>query len=676
MNDRIHSRLRDARWAAPLALSAIALWGCGGDSDGGPAAVALQACLQSTSAGGVVVGSGLPGDPALPEPSSGYKTGKKPVVGLSYMAVTANPLATQAGCNVLAAGGTAADAAVAVQAVLGLVEPQSSGLGGGAFMLHYNASTKQVQSYDGRETAPAAATEDYLRYISAENRTAPLPTLGTGATGLFLSTKASGRSIGTPGAVRMLELAHQDHGRLAWKGLFDPGIKLATDGFSISGRMAAAISGARNDLLRDPEAAAYFLNADFSPKALGTNIKNPSYAATLNSLAQGGANAFYTGDIAKSIVDKIKVSTGGVNASTTVAITPGLTELSDLANYKAIRREPVCTTYRDTWVCGMGPPSSGGIAVAQSLGILENFNMASAENSPTLVNAEGGKPSVMGVHLVSESQRLAYADRNLYVADTDFVALPGSGVSSMVDKTYLKNRAGLISLTRSMGTATAGVFSAAKLAGVSAHEGKGTTHMSIVDKYGNVVVMTTTIESGMGSFHFTRGFLLNNQLTDFSFDPSDAVGPIANRIQPLKRPRSSMAPTLLFTKAADGSRGDFLMATGSPGGAAIIQFVVKTVVSAVDWKLDAQQATSMVNFGAGNSTTTGVGGEHPSIDVTNTGLNDPLLNGLRSMGHVVNFAAQSSGVSTIIKTQQNGRVVLVGGADPRREGIALGDGVN
>lgn len=244
----------------------------------------------------------------------------------------------------------------------------------------------------------------------------------------------------------------------------------------------------------------------------------------------------------------------------------------------------------------------------------------------------------------------------------------------MINKDYLKGRAALISTTKSMGTAAAGDFSGFAKQGSSATEGKGTTHMSIVDKYGNVVVMTTTIESGMGSFHFTRGFLLNNQLTDFSFDPSDASGPIANRVAPLKRPRSSMAPTIVFNKAADGSRGDFLMATGSPGGAAIIQFVVKTVVSAVDWKLDAQQATSMVNFGAANSATTGVGGEHPSIDISNNGLNDPLLVGLRSLGHTVSFAAQSSGVSTVIRTTaSNGTAALVGGADPRREGIALGD---
>jgi gamma-glutamyltranspeptidase / glutathione hydrolase len=662
-------QLKKSLWLAPLALTALGLWACGGSTTE-PEVVAATPCLQSTASGGVVIGSGLPGDPAIPEPSSGYKLGKTAVNSSSFMVVTANPLASQAGCNILAAGGTAVDAAVAVQAVLGLVEPQSSGLGGGAFMLHYKASTNTVESYDGRETAPAAATEDYLRYVSATDKTNPLPNLGSS----FASTRASGRSIGTPGVVRMLELAHQDHGGQPWSELFVPAIKLATSGFPISGRMAAAISGARNDLLRDDDAAGYFLNSgdNYSAKTVGTMIRNPSYAGTLGAIASGGANAFYTGQIAQEIVNKIKVSAGGV--TTTVAITPGLTELSDLANYKAIRRTPVCGSYRSTVVCGMGPPSSGGIAVAQTLGILENFDLAA--NPPTTINAEGGKPSVQGVHLVSEAQRLAYADRNKYVADTDFVALPGAGVDAMLNKDYLKTRAALISTTKSMGTAQPGVFSGAAPGGSSVREGNGTTHMSIVDRFGNVVVMTTTIESGMGSFHFTRGFLLNNQLTDFSFDPSDASGPIANRIQALKRPRSSMSPTLVFNKAADGTRGDFLMATGSPGGAAIIQFTVKTIVSAVDWKLDAQQATSMVNFGAANSATTGVGGEHPSIDISNSGLNDPLLNGLRALGHTVSFAAQSSGVSTIIKGKSaNGATQFVGGADPRREGIALGDGV-
>ena len=366
--------------------------------------------------------------------------------------------------------------------------------------------------------------------------------------------------------------------------------------------------------------------------------------------------------------------------TSTAAITPGLTDMNDLANYKAIRRTPVCGNYRSTVVCGMGPPSSGGIAVAQTLGILDNFNLS--QLPPAAVNGEGGKPAVQAVHLVSEAQRLAYADRNKYLADTDFVSLPGAGVASMLDRAYLKSRADLISTAKSVGVAPAGMFATAQAQGSSSAEGNGTTHMSIVDAAGNVVVMTTTIESGMGSFHFTRGFLLNNQLTDFSFVPSDASGAIANRIQPLKRPRSSMAPTIVFNRAADGSRGDFLMATGLPGGASIIQFVVKTVVSAIDWNLDAQQATSMVNFGAANSATTAVGGEHPAIDVSVptgglAGGNDPLIAGLRALGHTVSVAAQSSGVSTVIKipATATGLWGLAGGADPRREGLALGDAI-
>ncbi|MBC7604948.1 MAG: gamma-glutamyltransferase family protein, partial [Ramlibacter sp.] len=632
------------------------------------AALQMQACLQPTNTGGVVVGTGVPGDPALPEPSSGYITGKVPVMARSYMAVTANPFATQAACETLRDGGTAVDAAVAAQMVLGLVEPQSSGLGGGAFMLHYKASTREVQSYDGRETAPVAATEDYLRYVSATDNGNPLPDLGSA----FLSTKASGRSIGVPGAVRMLALAHQDNGAKPWASLMEPGIRLASDGFRISGRLAAAISGATTDLRRDPEAAAYFLNPDFTPKTLGTSLRNPAYADTLRLLTVG-ADAFYNGAIAQSIVDKARV-TSGTTATGTVPMTPSLMTLKDLRDYQAIRRAPVCSSYRNTVVCGMGPPSSGGIAVAQTLGILESFDLSQANFRPTLVNAEGGKPSMDAVHVISEAQRLAYADRNRYVADTDYIPLPGQGVSTMIDKTYLKSRASLISMSSSLGTAPAGNLGSVPL-GMSATEGKGTTHLSIVDKYGNAVAMTTTIESGMGSFHFTRGFLLNNQLTDFSFTPSDTNGPIANRIQPGKRPRSSMAPTIVFDRAADGSRGDLLMVTGSPGGASIIQFVVKTLVSAIDWGFDAQQASSMVNFGSSNGPTTGVGGEHPSIDASNNGSNDPLVTGLRARGHTVSVAAQSSGVSTIVRKNKAGVAdkILEGGADPRREGIALGD---
>ncbi len=466
----------------------------------------------------------------------------------------------------------------------------------------------------------------------------------------------------------MLDLAHGAHGQMAWKDLFQPAIDLATQGFKISGRMAQAIEGGEGGLKRDAEATAYFFNADGTPKALGTLQTNPAYAATLTTIANNGADAFYTGPIAQGIVDKIKVTSGGTPA---VEITPGKTEMSDLANYQAKAREPVCTSYRAYEICGMPPPSSGGITVAQIMGILENFDMAA--HKPTAVDIEGGKPTVMGVHLVAEAGRLAYADRNMYIADTDFTPLPGNSWNTMLNKPYLQSRAALISMTRSMGTAKAGVLGTNQL-GVSLVNEAGTTHYTIVDKKGNAVSMTTTVEAGMGSFHFTQGFLLNNQLTDFEAAPVDAQGnPIANKLQAGKRPRSSMAPTLVFRKNADGSRGEFVMGTGSPGGATIIQYVAKTLVGALDWGLDAQQATSLVDFGAANSATTNVGGEHPNVNIANGGNDDPLVSGLRALGHTVSTGAQSSGISTIIRVRSNNDVMLQGGADPRREGVVLGD---
>jgi gamma-glutamyltranspeptidase / glutathione hydrolase len=670
-------RLMPALGVLAATLAALSLNGCGSDDavvvTPPPVVVVADAsCAVLTDTGSVVVGSGVPGDPSAPEPSSGFRA-KNLTSAKTYMVVAANPYASKAGCEVLKNGGSAVDAAVAVQAVLGLVEPQSSGLGGGAFMLHYDAKTKKVQSYDGREKAPAAATENYLRYVSATDLTPPKPVVTAPESGAsFNLLRQSGRSVGTPGAVRMLELAHKDYGSLLWKDLFNSGIQLATDGFPISGRMADAIAGSRVLLQTDPEAAAYFLNADGSAKTLGTVIKNPGYAVTLATVATSGANAFYTGPIAQNIVNKIKMTSGG---SPAFAITPGLTEMSDLANYQAIKRDPVCTTYRTYWVCGMGAPSSGGITVAQTLGMLENFYMTGLK--PTAIDGNGGKPTVAGVHLMAEAERLAYADRNVYIADTDFVPLPGGSPDALLSKTYLRNRANLIDFNKSMGTAVAGVFPGPKL-GVSASEGHGTTHITIIDKAGNVVVMTTTIESGMGSFRMVNGFLLNNQLTDFSVLPSDTTGPIANRVQGNKRPRSSMSPTLVFAQANDGSMGDFLMGTGSPGGATIIQYVAKTLVGVLDWGLNAQQATSMIDFGAANSITTNVGGEHPNVNISVptggiAGDGDPLVNGLRALGHTVSVAAQSSGIGTIVRTQKSGATVLEGGADPRREGLTLGD---
>jgi gamma-glutamyltranspeptidase/glutathione hydrolase len=636
------------------ALALLLLGACSVDEDEFVDTVGDNACLQYSTSG-ATYHPGTPGENGAPEIATGFAS-KKVAYSRSFMVVANNPLATKAGCDVLKAGGSAVDAAIAVQMVLNLVEPQSSGIGGGAFMLHYTRSDNSVTAYDGRETAPAAATENYLRWISDTQQTTPLP-----------NARSSGRSIGTPGVLHMLDTAYKDYGRLPWKQLFDPAIKIANDGFRISPRMAASIAGSATSLARDPDAKAYFLNADNSAKAAGTLLKSPALATTFSAIANNGISAFYGGAIAQDMVDKIADTTGG--------ITPGVTTLADLAAYRSVKRTALCTTYRIWWVCGMPPPTSGGIAIAQILGILENFDLSLLK--PTAMDDNGGKPTANGVHLVAEAERLAYADRDKYVADTDFVPLPGGSPAAMVDKAYLRSRANLIDLTRSMGTATAGTFPTAVPSGVHGPSAEnGTTHLSVVDGRGNVVTMTTTVESAFGSFHMAKGgFLLNNQLTDFSAAPTDGTGtPIANRVAPGKRPRSSMAPTLVFRTNANGTRGEFRMATGSPGGATIIQYVAKTLVGVLDWGMDAQQATSMVAFGAANSATTNVGSEHPNVDISNSGNNDALITGLRALGHTVGTAQQSSGLSTIVRRSNvQGYYYLEGGADPRREGVVLGD---
>ncbi|ARU05443.1 gamma-glutamyltransferase [Comamonas serinivorans] len=640
----------------PLAL-ALALAACGGGGDDDQPGSGLivdnnaNSCQVASNGGSVVVGSGDPGDPAAPEEASGYRLGYKAKYSNKYMVVANTPLATKAGCDVLKAGGTAADAAVAVQVVLGLVEPQSSTLAGSAFMLHYDAATKKVTAYDGRETAPKAATGYYLVRQDQADPASPGP---------VPSARRSGRSIGVPGVMRMLEMAQSEHGKLKWNQLFDEGIRLASDGFVIPARLGSAIASNAASLALDGNAMATYFHPDGTPRKSGESMTNVPYAATLRALADQGANALHTGPIAAAIVAKAAQSVGDDAAKT--PITPSLMTLADLADYQPKKREPVCVTYRNSYhICSMSPPSSGGIAITQALGILENFDLSGL--APTNPSNEGGVPSVMGVHLVTEASRLAYADRDKYVADTDFVPLPGNGVSSLLNKDYLKSRALLINPDQSMGRAEAGNFGVAR--GIDKTEEHGTTHFSIVDAYGNVVSMTTTVEASMGSFHMTGGFLLTNQLTDFSAQPEDATGLIANRVEPGKRPRSTMAPTLVFRGTQPG---DFVMATGSPGGGAIIQYVLKTVVGALDWKMDAQQATSMVDFGATNSPTTNVDGSNTTLDLT------ALVDGLKAKGHTVSTSAQSSGISTIMRVTKDGKTQLEGGVDPRREGIILGDG--
>jgi gamma-glutamyltranspeptidase/glutathione hydrolase len=631
-----------------FAMLALALAGCGSDgSDTAALPTPTGPCeTVAGSAGSSSSETAASGNPSDPEVATGYRKDMAAVRTARYSVVTANPLATRVACEVLRDGGTAADALVAAQAVLGLVEPQSSGVGGGGFLLYYDAASGSVEAYDGRETAPAAATENYLRWVDDVDRTEPKP-----------DARASGRSIGVPGVLRLLQDVHDAHGKTAWRELFTPAVALADDGFDISPRLASAIAAAAPELKVDSEASSYFLNTDGSPKTAGTALTNPAYAKTLGVISTAGAQGFYSGDIAEAIVAAASDTSGGR--------TPSLMTRDDLAGYTAKKREALCSPYRGREICGMPPPSSGGIAVASALGILEHFPMN--EHAPTEVDLNGGNPAVMGVHLISEAERLAYADRDKYVADTDFVPLPGGTPETLLNSDYLAGRATLISEQRTMGKAKAGEFGApsAPVPPVPEH---GTSHISVVDAQGNAASFTTTVESAFGSFHMVDGFILNNQLTDFSAEPVGPDGiPVANRVEPGKRPRSSMAPTLVFDESASG-RGPLYAVLGSPGGSVIIQFVVKTLVGMLDWGLDPQQAVSMVDFGAANSPETNVGGEHPAIDTADNGDNDPLVRGLRALGHDVDLADQSSGLSAIVR----GDPGWLGGADPRREGVVMG----
>ncbi len=584
-----------------------------------------------------------------PEVATGFRTGMQPVQTATYAAATANPLSTKAACEVLRQGGTAADALIAAQTVLGLVEPQSSGIGGGAFALYYDAGTRKVSAFDGRETAPAAATEDYLRYISPTDQRAPIP-----------SARASGRSIGVPGAVRMLDEIHSQYGRRSWQSMFEPAIRLSDNGFDISPRLAAAIADSAKQLSADDEARTYFLNPDGTPKPAGTRLTNPAYAKTLGALATDGSQALYTGAIADAIVAKARSTAGGM--------TPSLLTTDDLRNYQAKRRDPVSTEYRGHRIVAMPGPSSGGITVAATMGILSNFDIPSM--GPTDVDRDGGRPNPAAVHLINEAERLAYADRDKYIADPDFIQLPGRGVATMLDPGYLKQRAALINPNTSLGKAQPGDLGEVPLGSYPGTE-HGTSHITVADRYGNVASMTTTVESAFGSYHMVDGFILNNQLTDFSAEPRDSSGALlANRVSPGKRPRSSMAPTLVMQPGVNGSPDTVVAALGSPGGSVIIQFVVKTLVGMLDWKLNPQQAVSMIDFGTANTPTSNVGGEHPLVDTANDGASDPLVAGLRQRGEEVSVDDQSSGLSAL---QRSGSGWL-GGADPRREGAVMGDG--
>lgn len=554
-----------------------------------------------------------------PETATGTQSDTQAATAPHAMISTASRLASEAGREILKKGGSAIDAAIAAQLVLGLVEPQSSGLGGGAFIVHWDQAGSQLTTLDGRETAPASAKPD--RFLRDGK---PVP---------FDKAVQSGLSIGVPGVMRVLEHAHKKHGKLPWSDLFQPAIRLARDGFAVTSRLSLLLRWVGSGVF-DENAKAYFF-PNGRQVSTGDILKNPTYADTLELLASSGANAFYEGPLAEAIV---KAATNAPNYA-------GDITLADLAAYAVKEREAVCASYRTWRVCGMGPPSSGGITVAQTLMLLDGYDLGKGRQA-----AMSGK----AIHLIAEAEKLAYADRNRYLADPDFVAVP----SGLLDAGYIEQRRRLIDPGAAMPSANAGEPPglAKRAFGADATiERAGTSHLSVIDAEGNAVSMTTTIEGAFGSGVFANGFLLNNQLTDFSFVPSDKDGvAVANRVEGGKRPRSSMSPTIVF----DGD-GRVYAALGSPGGTRIILYVVKSLVALLDWEYDAQEAAALINFGSQ--------GKSFEIEIGWRAVGPALS--MVGYGQDVDFGLLNSGTHIIVRRDGH----LEGGADPRREGAALGD---
>lgn len=535
------------------------------------------------------------------------------------MIATAHPIATRTGYEILDKGGTAIDAMVAVQAVLGLVEPQSSGIGGGAFLVYWDNDAKKLTTYDGRETAPLAAGPDLFLNDVGE----PLQ---------FFDAVIGGRSVGTPGTVALMEAAHKEFGKLGWEDLLAPAITLAEDGFEISQRLNESIKSEAESLFRLAATRNYFLSEEGVPLFPGTVVTNQPYADTLRTIATQGATGFYRGEIAADIVAAVE----------TVPENPGLLSLEDLESYRVIEREPVCVSYRAYDVCGMGPPSSGALTVGQILKLVEPFDLAAK-----------GADDPQSWRIIGDAMRLAFADRDLYMADSDFVKIPGG----LLDKEYLAQRARLIEGTAALPDSavkpgTPPQDHTLNFGADSSLEIPSTSHFCIVDASGNVVSMTTTIESAFGSRLMVRGFLLNNELTDFSFRPDVDGRPVANRVEPRKRPRSSMSPTIVLKD------GEPVFVIGSPGGSRIIPFVAKTLIAHLDWGLDVQQAIDlphMINRYGKFELETGTPAEH-------------YQPALEALGYQISIRPLESGLQGITITPSG----LMGGADQRREGLASG----
>jgi gamma-glutamyltranspeptidase/glutathione hydrolase len=563
---------------------------------------------------------------ASPSPEATNGGVRRATVAARHMVAAAHPLAVSAGREILRQGGSALDAAIAVQMVLNLVEPQSSGIGGGAFLVHYDATSRRIVTYDGRETAPAAMSPTW--FLGEDGK--PLP---------FARAAVGGHAVGVPGLLRMLEMAHREHGRLPWARNFEPAIALAHDGFPVGPRLHRQI--ADTPQLREFAATrAYFFDRDGNPLAAGSRLVNDPLAETLRQIANGGADAFYAGPVARDIVAAVE----------TTGLRGGRLTLADLASYRPVRREPVCGAYRTRQVCGMGPPSSGGIAMIQALAMLERFDPASL--APGTAGA---------IHLITEATRLAFADRNRFVGDPDRVPVP---VAGLLEPGYLAARSLLIDPGRRLPQALPGAPRAARLEifpptlADNTAEIPATSHISVVDGSGNAVAMTTTIENAFGARVFVRGFLLNNQLTDFAFDPMDGERVVANAAEGGKRPRSSMAPTIVTE--ADGG---LLLVLGSPGGARIIPYVLQTLVAHLDGALDIQQAIAAPRHVT-------LGG---SLELERGSPLAALAGDLRALGHDPVESDLVSGLQGIAVGRDGDARRLSGGADPRREGDVAGD---
>lgn len=578
----------------------------------------LRRTLSLTLAVLCLAGMARAQDAPAPEAPSG-RDQPAVVEAERFMIATANAHATEAGAAILRSGGSAADAMVAAQLVLNLVEPQSSGIGGGAFLLYWDAEQRRLTTLDGRETAPMAAGPDLF--------------LKPGGTPMaFDEAVPGGRSVGVPGTLALLELAHRQHGKLTWSEVVVPAADLAERGFEISPRLAGAIADNSDNFAPFATTSAYFLGADGSPRAAGTLLRNPDFARTLRTIAAEGSAPLYRGRIGDAMVAAVREA----------PINPGAMTVEDLARYRVLERAPVCRPYRAYEVCGMGPPSSGGVAVLQILGLLEHFDMA------------GLGPSVDGFQALLEASKLAFADRNLYLADADFVGVPLPG---LLDQAYLTTRAQQVRLDSSLEKAAAGNPSWRPLVPLAPDDSDkmpGTSHLVIVDAQGNALSMTTTIETGFGSRLMVGGFLLNNELTDFSFLPQENGRVIANRVQAGKRPRSSMAPTIVFDRV-----GNPTLLVGSPGGSQIIGYVAQALVGVLDWGLTPQQAVASGHVLSRNGPA--------ELEVgTEAAALEPLL---AARGQKVQVKPLNSGLHAIAVV--NGR--LRSGVDPRREGSAQGE---